>query len=257
MDKLIFGSTAIKHWFFDYDKTPKDLDYICHCLPIDYTKQSGVEYHIPTNGAFDILAFYNQDRKYVDPDLIYTIKVSHLAWEGKNGKWTKHLKDVVFLQNKGCKLNKVVFDIFYQEWENRFGNKSNISLNKATEMFFKDGVRRDYDHDWLHEYFKIGDVPAYTRAQTNPSSPMMSREIFYSLSKQHQLNCALEEMFVVSFERGVSLFTAYKSLVTKMTKGWFNLFLIQNAEILLDCLTDEKESYRIRVDELRKEINND
>lgn len=252
---LIFGSTAIKHWFLDYDKEPKDLDYIAGYHPDDYVKQEGIEVHVPETDAFEYLINRNKDSKYVDPDLLYTIMVSHMPWESKNGKWWKYLKDIIFLQNKGCIINPTIHQAFQREWELRFGDKSHISLNKATEMFFKDGVRREYDHDWLHEHFKIGDVPAYTRALKEDGKPLMCVRKFLKLPYEQQLHCALEEMFVVSMERDIPLSTAYKSLITKMTKGWFNCFMIQNAEKLLDGFVEEKIQYKMLVSKLKEKYN--
>lgn len=252
---LIFGSTAIRHWFPDYEKEPKDLDYIAGNYPDDYIKQEGIEVHVPETGAFEYLIRYNKDKEYVDPDLLYTIMVSHMPWESKNGKWFKYLKDIIFLQNKGLKVNQTIRQAFQKEWELRFGNKSHISLNKATEMFFKDGVRREYDHDWLHEHFKIGDVPAYTRALKEDDKPIMCSHKFMFLPYVQQLHCALEEMFVVAFERNIPLSTAYKSLITKMTKGWFNTFMILNAEKLLDGFTSEKNQYKLLTSKLKERYN--
>lgn len=245
--KLIIGSTAMKHWWPDYDKAPKDIDYLC--LHQKEKSHDGIEYH---HADFAIEVFkLNQDTEYLDKDILYTLKISHLAWEGINGKWWKHLKDAVFMKNHGCNVHQPLFDLFYKEWQKRFGDKSQISLNKATEMFFKDGVRRDYDHDWLHDYFAIQEEPAYKKILTYSDKPLCSKELFDKVPESVRYYSALEEMFVVSFERGCSLPNAYKGLVTRMTKGWWNQFLIENAEILLDGFVDEKLKYK----ELKSNLN--
>lgn len=250
--QLIFGSTAIKFWFPQYTKIPKDLDYIIECIPKN--KEPNTEYY--KNNATDYILSINTHDTYVDADLLYTIKVSHLAWEPKNGKWFKHVSDVIFLQKMGCKLNHEVYQMLYKEWEILHGSKSHISLNKATEMFFKDGVRRQYDHDWLHDYFKVSVVPAYTRALVSDNSPLMSETKFNTLPHYYQLLCGIEEMFVISYERGITLPDAYKALVTKLSKGFFNLFLIMNAEELLDGLKIEKEYYKLLRRKLDDELRN-
>lgn len=251
MKSLIFGSTAIKHWFAEYPSQPNDVD---HLVSEPYTsdkQKSDVEFHSPQTSAFLVLEKYNRDSIYVDSDLLYTIKMSHLAWEGKNGKWWKHLKDSVFLRNKGCKLNQEVFDAFYKEWQLRFSDKSQISLNKAVEMFFKDGVRREFDHDWLHEHFAVESQPAYQLALIDKNSPMMSKKMFDLLPERSKLLTCLEEMFVVSFERKVPMATAYKSLATTMTKGWWNLYLLEHTEELLDGFINEKQLYKMKVEKLK------
>lgn len=255
--KLIFGSTAIKYWFHDYTRIPNDLDYIVSHIPQNKSirlnaTMKKIEYF--KNGATDYILKINKDEFYVDPDLLYTIKCSHLAWDLKNKKWWRHLKDAVFLKNKGCKLNKEVFDMLYKEWEVLHGSKSHISLNKATEMFFKDGVRREYDHDWLHVYFSITGTPAYESILVSPDTPLCSEVKFNEISDDRKMHTALEEMYIVSFERGISLPNAYKNLVTKMTKGWWNLYLIENAEMLLNE-TEHTEQYKIKVNKLKESYN--
>jgi hypothetical protein len=197
-------------------------------------------YYAPFNA---LLFSKNTTSQYLSPNLLYTIKTSHMAWELKNGKWWKHLKDLVFMKSKGCSIDQEVFDACYKHWETLHGNKSHISLNKATEMFFKDGVRREFDHDYLHDYFKITEKPAYQYILTTDDSPLCSYEKFCELDTQLQYYTCLEEMFVVSCERNISLPNAYKALVTKMTKGWWNQFMIDNAEILLDGFEYEKLTY--------------
>lgn len=249
---LIFGSTAIKHWFPDYDKEPKDIDYLTvYEDMVKVTSMFGgkkVEHHYAPFAQ--LVLDNNYDNIYLDANMLYTLKCSHLAWEGKNAKWWKYLKDAIFLQDKGCQLNKEFFDIFYRYWQHKFNDKSNISLNKATEAFFSEHVTRKYNHDELHEHFKILPSPAYKYALIDPSSPMMSEELFNAQSKQTQYYTALEEMFVVAYERNISLPNAYKALITKMTKGWWNLFLIQNAELLLVGVHAEKLIYELKIKEL-------
>lgn len=253
--KLIFGSTAIKYWYPDYPKEPNDIDMIISSIPEKEFRRPNTEYF--KNYGTDCIIKINQDPFYVDPDLLYTIVCSHLAWEPKNGKWWKWLKDSVFLKNKGCKINHYIYVRLYREWEILHGSKSHISLNKATEMFFKDGVRREYDHDWLHEHFKVNpDCPAYKYALRSTDSPMMDSFLFKELDRNTQLLTCLEEMFVVAFERKTTLPNAYKSLVTKMSKGWWNQFLIENIEVLLNEFTNEKKEYKIKVNKLISENHN-
>lgn len=252
--EYIFGSTAIAHWFDDYPNTPKDIDYIADTpFLLDIPKTSGEEHHVVPTKLFDKLELLNNGEKtYLSPDLLYTIKVSHLHWRGNNGKWWKHLKDVVFLQQKGCVIVDDVYDDFYKLWCEKFGDKSNISLKKATENFFNDGVERERNHDWMHQYFKVDEKPAYMYALQSEDSPMMSQYKFSMLPEYHQSLCALEEMFVVSAERKISLPNAYMKLITSMTKGWFPRYMIVNAENLLDGFVKEKEIFKKKYKDLYK-----
>lgn len=73
---------------------------------------------------------------------------------------------------------------------------------------------------------------------------MVSLDKFLNLPYNVQLLSALEEMFVISHERNITLFEAYKKLVTSMTRGWWNLFLVENSSELLDGFEKEKYEYR-------------
>lgn len=72
MRKTIIGSTAIKHWFYDFNRIPKDLDY---AVDEEYKgeKIHGIEYlynpHLNFNEA------------YASPETLLSIKISHLFWD--------------------------------------------------------------------------------------------------------------------------------------------------------------------------------
>jgi len=99
MKRLIYGSTAIKYWFPDFKRIPNDIDYICSEKNHNNINTRDVEfYYLP---EFEYIFENNIDKEYVDKDFLYTIKLSHLSWDIN---WDKHMKDVIFLKEKGCKL---------------------------------------------------------------------------------------------------------------------------------------------------------
>lgn len=256
---LIFGSTAIKFWFDEYKHDPKDLDVLVCDSNYEWDKDTAspqtiellndsklrVEYHFAS--ANEVMVAKNMHHMYLEPNLLYTLLVSHLPWESKNGKWWKYLKDAVFLKNRGCQIDEEVYELYLTEWKTRFGDKSHIKFDKPNEEFFYDGVTRQYNHDELHAIFAIGPQPAYQLFQVDPSKALCSKTKFFELSTETQLHSALEEMFVIAFERKISLTNAYKALVTRMSKGWWNRFLIENAEQLLNEFKSEKQQYEERV----------
>lgn len=244
---MIFGSTAIKRWYpLDYTKEPQDIDIISRIG----VSSPGIEYHWAD--CFQYALDNSFDQKYIDPYLLYTVKVSHLPWEGKNGKWWKHLKDVVFLQEQGCELDMEFHSLLTEEWKKRFGSKNNINLNKTAEKFFNDSVKRKYNHDDLHELFKFGDIPAYKLILKDNNIALPDEKLFTSLSKEDKLRTVVEEIFVIAFERNLSFGEGYKHIVTRISKGWWNLFAILNAKEILDGFKHEKEIYY----KLRKELDN-
>jgi hypothetical protein len=239
----IFGSTAIKYHFPEYNKNVNDTDILVSDGMV-CDKIYNTEYHALPDIIYQYVIFLNKNNKYVSVDTLYTIICSHLAWDSKNGKWWKYLKDAIFLKNNGAKVHNVLFNMLYQFWCAKFGDKSHISLNKTTELFFSDKVDRKYNHDELHNYFKITDTPAYINMLKSSNSPLCPEDIFNSLPKEIQYYSVLEEMFVVSYERDIKLPNAFKSLVTKMSKGYWNRFMIENAELFLDGFVEEKKIYK-------------
>ena len=235
---LLIGSWAMQYWWIDYPYTPKDIDYL---VDTEIQSTSEVEYHTFDNVKY--ILDRNIHPSVADKDVLYTIKCSHIAWEGKNGKWWKHMRDIVFMQSKGCVIIAEIFDVLYKEWCDRFGDKRNISLNKASEQFFKDGRDRKYNHDWLHEYFKISDYPAYQDMLKTGCDVLCSKQKFDKIPHDRQIYTALEECFVVAFERNLSFAEAYKHLLTKLCKGWYCRFLIDNASSILNLYKHEKQQY--------------
>lgn len=229
--KLIYGSAALKHWFPDCPKQPKDLDFICR----DKQRQPGIEYHW-TDG-FEYILKNNKDDTFVDPDFLYTIKVSHAAWDVH---WDKTMKHIIFLKNHGCNLDRELYDILIPEWEVIHGKKK-VNLKTQNKDFFKPTIKREFDHDWLHEYLAFSDRPMHEKIRKDLSSPMPSKQLWDDLSHADKLKCALEETYVIATERYLDFdrpnfkgakIKSMKNLITSMTKGWFNLFLIENFEEL-------------------------
>lgn len=227
---LIFGSTAAKYWFPDF-REPKDLDIISK----DKLMTPEIQYY--WQESFQYIINNNNDTKYVDPNFLYTIKVSHAAWDIH---WDKTMHDIKFLKNKNCILDKHLYDFLLEEWEILHRNKQ-INLNKKNEEFFKDDVDRKYDHDWLHNYLAFYEEPLHNKIKVDKSKALCNEHLWNRLSYEDKIKCAMEEIYVVATERyisrnitpKVSKVKSLKNLITSMTKGWFNLFLIENFDTLL------------------------
>ena len=248
---LVFGSTAAKYWFPDF-REPKDLDYISQIIP--FNKEKGVEYHWCEPMRYVILS--NKDDVFVDPDFLYTIKVSHAAWDIN---WDKHMKDIIFLKKKGCQLDYWLYKDLYDYWSVHHGAKK-VKMSGMNQDFFTPTIDREYDHDWLHEYLSFYDRPLHERIRKNMDSPLPSKALWDKLSYEDQLKCALEETYVIATERylfnrtkefdklcfNIAKIKSLKNLVTSMSKGWFNLFLIENFGELYYNDSDEHWKERIK-----------
>lgn len=243
--KLIFGSTALKHWFPDFERSPKDLDY----LSKEGKSTKEVEYHWAD--GFQYVFDNNKDSTYVDPDYLYTIKVSHAAWDIR---WDKTMNDIIFLKNKGCNLDPYLYKLLLDDWEKIHSGKKHIKVAGKPEDFFKPTVSRKMDHEDLHQIVKFFDKPMHEMIRKDKNNVKPSKKLWDVLSYENKLNCALEETYVFALERyleyppKIAFEKALKHLITKSTRGYFNLFMIENFETLLKSdKTDFKRYYeRVR-----------
>lgn len=230
---LIFGSQAIKYHFNNYTRIPSDTDYISPTKKILHHISSKQEHHWHPN--FQYILDNNIDENYVDPNFLFTIKASHLSWDIN---WDKHMKDYLFLKENNCTIDMKLYNILYQTWEELHGKKK-VDLTGNNYDFFSSTITRKYNHDELHEIVKFYDKPLHTKIRKNQNSPYPSEELWNQLSNDDKLKCALEEIYVITLERysnlpikhGVTKST--KNLITSMTKGWFNLFLIDNFDKII------------------------
>lgn len=230
---LIYGSTAIKYWYPDYSKIPKDLDVITNK---EFKSSKEIEYYWMKE--FEYLT-ENKDWRYVDPNSLLTIKLSHLSYDIN---WDKHMKDVIFLKSKGCIIDLKFYKILMKWWE-KVHWKSKVNLNKINSEFFQKKITRKFDHDWLHEQVAFYDRPLHESIREDLDSPQCSEKLFAALTSKKKLECALEELYVLTLERFIFVdkplplnfakTKMLKQMITSTTKWWFNLFLKENfSEIL-------------------------
>lgn len=234
---LIIGSVAMYHWFKDA-RQPKDIDLLSQVV----TKQLPVldsQWHDVAQKIID----NNTDPVFADPDVLYTLKVSHAQWDIN---WDKTVYDIVFLKQKGCKIIKELHPDLVKVWENVHGKKS-VKMNEPVEEFFKKYVVRKFNHEKVHESVAYYNKPMHERIRPDLSNVWCSSEMFFNLPLEMQYATGKEELLVTAIERFnltsnstktqclVALQKAYKLLCTSMTKGWFALFLVENyKEIFLD-----------------------
>jgi hypothetical protein len=248
MSYLIFGSTAIKHWYPDFNRTPKDLDIIGKGIP----STKDMEYHWCPSFAY--VTKNNVDSKYVDPNFLYTIKISHAAWDIR---WEKTMHDIKFLKNKGCVLDEALYKSLLNDWETIHYKKKIVVKGNANE-FFTSTISRRYNHDELHKKVMWYNVPLHESIRKDINDVHCSRELWNNLSEEDKMRCALEEAYVFAIERysdypaTIALSKALKTLITSSTKGWFNKFLIDNFFTLLYY---ERERYINIFKEIKNESN--
>jgi hypothetical protein len=227
MNKLVFGSTALLHWYPDLKRNPKDTDVIGKGKNIN-NQWGRLEYHwVP---SFQYILNHNTDPYAVEPNYLYTIKVSHACYDIN---WEKTMNDIRFMKSKGCKLVVPLYESLLKDWEVVHGAKK-IKLKGTANEFFKTTVTRKMDHDKLHDLVKFYDRPLHESIRKDKNDVAVSKKLWDSLSEEDKLKCALEEAYVFAFERyidyphRIALSKALKNLIISSTKGYFNLFLIDN-----------------------------
>ena len=238
---LIIGSTAAYHWFGDkWHREPKDIDLLTPAKIVGNHSTVCVvdaQWH----DAAELIIHTNVDKVFADPDMLYTLKVSHAAWDIH---WEKTMVDIHKLQQLGCKLNVPVYERLIAVW-NDIHKKKRVNLKQPVEKFFQDAVIRKYNHEELHELVAHPFRPMHERVRPDHSSVWCDQTLFNALSDDDKARVVHEELVVTAIERGNLISTsknsdimiatnkAYKLLCTSMTTGWFALYLITHRYNLL------------------------
>jgi hypothetical protein len=254
--KLIIGSVALRHWFEDA-RDPKDIDILTPC-EVTASIAGIVETQWHDEGEF--LIGKSKDPIFADPDLLYSIKVSHAHWDVK---WQKTMFDIEFLRRKGAKLDLEVYTRLLPIWEQVHGKKK-VNMNQMMTTFFKDTVKREYDHEQLHELVKFTDRPMHERIRPNLSNAWCSEDMWNNLGAKYREFCALEEIMATAIERNRltldstrvdvirAMHRAHFQLCTSMTKGWFARFLIENK---FELLIGRKEEWTEQITSSLKNLS--
>lgn len=214
----LIGSAAIKHWFHDFKREPKDLDFIGSGVKVD----SNIKVEILKNPVFD-----NYHHPIMLSDDLYTLKISHMFW---NINWDKHMFDIQFLRKKGCKLDKDLFMKLYDYWNEVHGKNKRSDLKMSAEDFFNNALKCEYYHDDLHTL--LNPVPTYTKVLIGEVE--VGEEKFNTLSFEEKCDLVIEEVMVMAWERFSTM--DYRIAYSKMLKKfiishapiWEAIFIIEN-----------------------------
>lgn len=222
---LLIGSRAIKYWFDDFHREPKDWDWITDDLskPKPENIDGHHEYHL--NPVLLPLSYHNN---VLSSNSLYTLKISHLFWDIR---WAKHMFDVQFLRRKGCLFNRDLFDKLYAYWNTIHGTNHRSDLTLDADAFFNNALKT-YDHDYLHTL--INPVPAYIKVLKDGSEVEPDEIKFQLLSHQEKLDLVREECYVMAYERlGIRDYReAYSWMIKKFIMNhapmWEALWIIDN-----------------------------
>ena len=221
------GSSAIKHWFQDFPREPKDIDYAIQ-FKIK-SPEKGIEYiYNPIIPKYNI-----RNDMYCSPDHLYTLKLSHLFWDIN---WDKHMFDLQFLKNKGCKLVPNLFNELYEFWNQYHGERKTSDLTMSPDQFFNNAINYNLDHDKIHEI--INPNPLYKKILVGDGTVNTSEDKWNLLTNEEKQDLIREETMVMSYERlaGRDYRTAYKwqmkQLILKHLPIWQAIFAIENYPVI-------------------------
>ena len=191
---ILIGSSAIKHWYPDFKREPKDIDFIIDENEILPPRGQNVEYLV--NPIFANKWKY-KDTKPMYPSDLTTLKASHLCWDIN---WEKHMFDLQFLLSKGNEIEEELFWELYDYW-NVYHNKNKRSDLKMTkDEFFSNAINYDVaEHDDLH--LLINPTPTYTKILKDGCDVELDEEKYNLLSHEEKLDLIREEVMVMSWER--------------------------------------------------------
>lgn len=187
---LIIGSTAIKHYFEDFPRQPKDLDYVVENRS-KFKRESGIEY------LENPVILKYQKEGYLFPELMISLKVSHLLWDIN---WEKHMFDVQFLLKKGFKWDLELVRELRIYWNENLPKVRRSKLEQSKEDFFTNNVNMDTDeHDFIHTI--LAEIPAYTKILKDDCEVELDENKWNALDFNTKCDVVQEEAYVMSFER--------------------------------------------------------
>lgn len=235
---MIIGSLAIKHHFPDHNREVKDIDI---AISSKHNPEINSQYRIERLENSVLLDYvkevYGYMPEYCPPDELYTLKISHIFWDVF---WEKNMWDTVFLQEKGCKLIRPLFDKLYQYWNKVHGKNKRSDLKMSAEDFFDNALNYHIDHDTMHEmlikhpYFENQDKPTYTLILKDGAEVEVDENKYNNLTEQQKFNLVFEEVAVMATERYSKRYykAAYNRMLKKFIIGhapiWEALWIIEN-----------------------------
>lgn len=239
---MIIGSYAIKFNFPNFPRTPKDLDYIGK---LNFTNEENLRLEKLENPILEKYYNYNLPN-YIGMDELYNLKISHSFWNLPNNSWDKHLWDIQFLKENGCKFIPSLFWELFEHWENVYGKRNSSNLEMSAKDFFNNKISYDIKHDDLHEilvqhpYFN-GDSPTYKKILKEGAEVDVCMEKFNNLSELDKFNVVFEEVAVMSMENRFPKEMFWKEKFQKMLKKFIishckveeGVWIIQNHKELL------------------------
>lgn len=216
MKKILIGSKAIRHWYNDFNREPKDTDYA-----VDEKRSSGdpsIEY------LYNPVLFKYTNDGILSADFLLTLKVSHLLYDTN---WSKHMYDVQFLLSRGHKINKQLFYDLVEFWKEYLPPIRRSKLDMSKDEFFSNKINYDVaEHDILHTY--LNPSPLYKLILKDGCEVDLDENKWNILSDDVKENLVREEVYVMAYERyrKFDYRVAYSKMLNKFIMTHSPLFML-------------------------------
>lgn len=245
VSELIIGSSAIRYWFPDFPREPKDLDVWTRSPSMDRTQDFFWDDRL--DDWFAMRESFVFRGAVAHPAELYTMKVSHASWDLPNNSWPKHMHDIVWLKARGARLVPEMWTILQEIWKDRHG-RPKVNLNQESGAFFTDAVVRIFDHDSIHDTVAHYERPLWIEVLKDGESVAMDMAKVWALDPGDQVRLfreevyatALERWLIPAWERGerfsptLAYMLALRKTITSLTKGQSSRFMIENYEVFRD-----------------------
>jgi len=187
---ILIGSKAIKYWYPDFPREPKDTDYVVSSIP---------KHRAPNTEYLEnpILYKYIREGNICPSNILTTLKASHLMWDIN---WEKHMFDLQFLLKKGNKIDKELFFELYDYWNVYHLKNTRSDLKMSKDEFFTNAINYDtIQHDELHKL--INPIPLYTKILKDECEVELDSKKWEKLSFEEKIGLIREETYIMAWER--------------------------------------------------------
>lgn len=187
---MIIGSCAIRHWFPDFRREPKDMDIVGGEPP-----ETGLRVERLRNPVLESRPDLFKDG-YLVPEALLALKLSHLFWDVF---WDKHCYDMLWLYDKGVEPDMALFWDLHAHWTANPPSKGlrRSNLDMRAEDFFDNAISCPIPHDDIHEM--LSDSPAYKKILVG--EVLTSDDLFDALPHEEKIRVVREETMVMAYER--------------------------------------------------------
>lgn len=237
---IVYGSYVMKFWYPERS-SPNDIDVI-QLDSDDYDqnlisalKKENLPIEIYKGSFFYPLEDATQN-SFLLPEGQLTVHMSHAMYDLH---WEKSIQNIIFLQRKNVTYDIESVKILRKGWEKiHAGVREKMNMNLPPEVFFNSNISRYYNHDDLHDMLKTDKIPAFEKILRDNVSVAVSKNKFNNLTLEEKLATVIEEVCVLACERhfdqpvDIAYQTALRGFITRMTSGWYNLFVLDHIDYL-------------------------